>query len=190
MSDDAMSDTVAYEIVVRRALIADDIRGCRELFDAEYLDEHGPWDPVRPYGYAPHDVHVIARADGAVIAHAGWQRRVIRVGQTEITVAGVGGVLASARARGSGLGRAVMETLAASIRQAGDIAFGYLGCGEAVVPFYTACGWQRIVAAEAYIGADGVAVTQEPGAPLMILPLGLTPERWTAGAIDLRGRAW
>ncbi len=43
-------------------------------FDSEY-QEFGEWDPQQPYGYAPHDVHIMARNEGRVVGHVGWARR-------------------------------------------------------------------------------------------------------------------
>lgn len=68
----------------------------------------------QPYGYASHDVHVMARVESRVIGHVGWARGEIVVGTEAVAIAGVGGVLISADARGvrldgelMGVGRAV-----------------------------------------------------------------------------------
>lgn len=158
------------------------------LFDAEYLRDFGAWDPEQPYGYAPHDVHVVARSGGAVVGHAGWARRAIDVGGAETAIAGVGGVLVSDRARGQQLGQRLMAAAAQAMADAGGIDFGYLGCREEVVPFYTACGWRRISAAERSIGRDGRPVDDPPGQPLLVLPI--ASRTWPDGDVDLRGRAW
>ncbi len=127
----------------------------RQLFDSEYLDEHGEWAPEQPYGYAPHDVHVDARVHGRVVGHAGWARREIPVGHEGVAIAGVGGVLVSDAVRGMGLGRSLMERAEQSMNDHHGVAFGYLGCREQVVAFYEACGWSRIVAHERWIGRNG-----------------------------------
>ena len=179
----------ALHTIAHDALRADHVGALRALFDAEYLPSHGTWDPDLPYGYAGHDVHVMALRDGAATGHAGWARRTVQVGDTTVTVAGTGGVLVSPRDRGMGLGGRIMDRLADSVRSGTDVEFGYLGCREEVVPFYESCGWQRIRAAERYIGCDGRPITQPPGPPLLVLPLrpGVT---WPDGSIDLRGRCW
>ncbi len=121
-------------------------------FDSEYLKEFGEWDPQQPYGYASHDVHVMARIEGRVVGHV-WARREIAVGTETVAMAGVGGLLISDEPRGRRLGRELMGRAAQSMRDRGHLAFGYLGCREQVVPFYESCRWKRIVARE---GRSGV----------------------------------
>lgn len=177
--------------VVAHGDVNSDVMGqLRLLFDAEYLDSHGQWDPDVPYGYAPHDCHVIAWRGDDVVGHVGWARRVIGVGGHEIVIAGVGGVLVSGRERGQRLGERLMRRAVESMADAGDVAFGYLGCREAVVPFYAACGWTRISAAERSISRAGRPVADPPGQPLFVLPVDEPFEAWPDGEIDLRGRAW
>lgn len=167
-----------------------DLGELRRLFDSEYLHGFGEWDPEQPYGYASHEVHVIARIDGRVAGHMGWARGEIAVGGATVAIAGVGGVLISGTARGRGLGTDLMRRAARSMRDHGGVAFGYLGCREGVVPFYAACGWTRIHAGERSIGRAGEAVVDPRGQPLLILPIGAPLESWPEGDIDLRGRAW
>ena len=178
------------EAVPHEALNSSDLAGLARLFDAEYLADFGPWDPAQPYGYAPHDVHVIARSGAGVVGHAGWGRREITVGGEHVVIAGAGGVLAEPVARGQRLGERLMTALAQSMADAGGIDFGYLGCREEVVPFYEACGWHRISAAERSIGRDGAPVEDPPGQPLLILPIASPRAAWPTGLVDLRGRAW
>ena len=94
-------------------------------FDSEYLKEFGEWDPQQPYGYASHDVHVMARVEGRVVGHVGWAGRDIAVGTEVVSVAGVGGVLISADARGVRLGSELMEWAERSMRECDHLAFGY-----------------------------------------------------------------
>ena len=179
----------SIEVIAHQELTEADLRGLRQLFDSEYLTEFGQWDPQQPYGYAPHDVHIMARIEGRVIGHVGWARREIVVGTETLAIAGVGGVLICADARGMRLGRELMSSAAQSIRDRGRVAFGYLGCREQVVPFYESCGWTRIRARERSVGRDGEPVVDEPGPPILILPIAPF-EMWPEGDIDLRGRAW
>ncbi|MFB7251910.1 GNAT family N-acetyltransferase [Microbacterium sp. NPDC056234] len=180
----------SIDIVAHEELTFEDRSQLKRLFDAEYFDEFGEWDPGQPYGYAPHDVHVVARSDDAVDGHVGWARRTIGVADAEVAIAGVGGVLISARARGRRLGERLMAHAMRSMRDAGGIDFGYLGCREEVVPFYESCGWRRIRTAERSIGRDGMPVEDEPGQPLLVLPIEREFGTWPVGTVDLRGRAW
>ena len=178
------------DVVPHDALSGLDIAALGRFFDNEYLDHFGPWSPELPYGYAPHDTHMIARSAGGVIGHVGWQRRLIAVGETEVTVAGVGGVLVSAAARGHGVGRQVMRATRESFADAGDIDFGFLGCREDVVEFYVSCGWLRIEAVERSSDRDGRPQRYEAGPPMLVFPVNRQAASWPRGTVDLRGRAW
>lgn len=181
---------LAIDVVAHSDLTADDVTRLRRLFDAEYQQGFGDWDPDLPYGYAPHDFHIAARQGGETVGHVGWARRVICVGDREIVIAGVGGVMVSDLARGERLGSRLMNRAAESMADAGGIAFGYLGCREEVVSFYTACGWTRIFAGERSIGRAGRPAFDPPGQPLLVLPIGHRLASWPGGDVDLRGRAW
>lgn len=122
--------------VAHDALTLDDLAGLRALFDQEYSATHGPWDPGLPYGYAPHDVHHLARTEGSVVGHVGWARRVITVGDAEVTVAGVGGVLVAPHERGRGLAQTLMATAAAErwVDREGRVAEAPPGAPLMVLP--------------------------------------------------------
>jgi acetyltransferase, GNAT family len=181
-------------IVIMRGhddLTATDLASLAALFDTEYRASFGPWTPERPYGYAGHDVHILARRGSRIVGHAGFQRRRIAIGAGKLTIAGVGGVLVAPEVRGTGLGTQLMDAAAAAMRSRTGINAGHLGCREDVVPFYESCGWQRIAAPERHIDRlSGEVVENPPGPPLLILPITLALEDWPSGMIDLRGRPW
>ena len=97
-------------------LTSTDLASLAALFDAEYRASFGPWSPEHPYGYAGHNVHILARRGGRIIGHAGFQRRRIAAGSRELTIAGVGGVLVAPEVRGTGLGTQLMDAAAAAMR--------------------------------------------------------------------------
>jgi len=76
----------------------------RRLFDSEYLGRFGSWVPEKPYGYAPADWRVMGFNGKDLVGHVGIQARVIGVGDRDVTVGGVGGVLVAAEQRHRGLG--------------------------------------------------------------------------------------
>ncbi|WP_348787665.1 GNAT family N-acetyltransferase [Leifsonia sp. NPDC080035] len=161
------------------------------FFDAEYNAEFGAWEPQQPYGYAPFDVRVVARMGTAVVGHAGFQRRVIAVGDAEVVVGGTGGVLIAPEQRGTGLGRRLMRATLAAMRDALPVDFGYLGCREEVAGFYESVGWTRVRVAERSVSArDGRPVHQEAGPPILIAPASRAVVEWPTGPVDLRGRPW
>ncbi|MCZ9884538.1 GNAT family N-acetyltransferase [Arthrobacter sp. B2a2-09] len=166
------------------------IESVRSLFDAEYYEKFGPWDPDCPYGYSPADVHVIATNGLGIVGHVGFQRRLIDVGTVEVPVGGTGGVLVAPQARGAGLGALLMSRVREAMHTAG-VDFGYLGCREDVAPFYTSCGWHRIRARErCFSRLDGTTIIESVDAPILICAATKTAESWPAGPIDLRGTPW
>ena len=184
-----MSD-IRIDVVAHDELTPNLLGDLRRLFDDEYFDQFGVWSPEQPYGYAPHDHHVIASSDAGVVGHVGWGRRTVGVGGDDLVIAGVGGVLVSHQGRGRQLGAKLMARAAQSMREDGGIEFGYLGCREEVVPFYVSCGWHRISAGERSIGRDGRLTVAPPGQPILVFPVGRPLDSWPSGVIDLRGRAW
>lgn len=182
--------TACIEILPHRALLGEGTGELRGLFDVEYLADFGVWNPEQPYGYAPHDVHVIARICGDLAGHVGWARRRIAVGERTVEIAGVGGVLVAECARGMRVGEQLMSSTRRSMLDAGGVQFGFLGCREGVVPFYASCGWHRISAAERSVSRIGSETEDPPGHPPLIMRMGSGIEEWPAGMIDLRGRAW
>ena len=181
---------LTLETVKHSELDRKNFESLRRFFDAEYLQTHGPWNPEQPYGYAPHELHIMALLEDEVVGHVGWARRRILVGNNEVVIAGVGGVLINANIRGKGLGAQVMRAATESMAAAGGIEFGYLGCAESVVPYYERCKWHRIEAAERSIGRNGQHCEDPPGQPLLIFPIINEVSHWPEGQIDLRGRAW
>lgn len=176
-------------VIEHSALRSEEIVALVELFDREYLAEHGAWNLDRPYGYSPADVHTLAFVDSKLVGHVGFQRRTIAVGDADVTVAGTGGVLVDASTRGGGLGRRVMDRAQQAMKDDALIDFGYLGCREEVVPFYQSTGWLRIHATESHVFmGDSRKFVVSEGGPILIFP---TRERaWPNGDIDLRGTPW
>ncbi|WP_373427287.1 GNAT family N-acetyltransferase [Arthrobacter globiformis] len=88
-----------------------DYIGMAALFDSEYVDVWGPWTPKRGYGYARGELHALARSDGQLVGYAATARRFIGVGQTEVLIAGTGGVVTRQDSRGTGIGGEVLSAL-------------------------------------------------------------------------------
>jgi GNAT superfamily N-acetyltransferase len=160
------------------------------LFDREYLDDYGPWTPDAPYGYSPADVHLLVTHGFELVAHAGFRRRVIAVGDHDVAVGGTGGVLVREHARRGGLGGRLMSHLAGAMRSTGGIEYGYLGCRPEVVPFYASSGWHRVTATERSRSRLDGTVVVTTDYPILILPVIRAVSDWPAGAIDLRGTPW
>lgn len=184
-----MADGIAS--VRHRDLTCAQISALRDLFDREYRSSHGEWDPDRPYGYSPADVHVIATDAGRVVGHVGFQVRCIGIGRQNVLIAGVGGVLVHPGHRSSGLGRQLMRAAHESMLSETDALFGYLGCREEVVPFYERAGWSRVEVVERCLSrTDQTTVEISTNTPTLARPVHAELEDWPEGDVDLRGTPW
>lgn len=160
------------------------------LFDSEYGPTWGPWNARYGYGYARGELHALARAGGELVGYAATARRFIGVGDHELVVSGVGGVMTKQALRSQGIGRLVIGALQEAMRTDAPSDFGLLGCRPDVVPFYRSCGFELIdtICRDVRPG-DGMTVVESAGPTLVCAgtrPVG----QWPAGTVDLRGLPW
>lgn len=184
---------MAEIIRVRRHvdLTTTELDALENLFDSEYRNEFGPWNPDAPYGYSPADTHVMAFRGQALAAHVGFQRRLIAVGADEVMVAGTGGVLVAERSRGTGLGGRTMRQAQKVMRDETGVDFGFLGCRREVVPFYESTEWIQVYATERCLSrVDQRSVVVSQGGPNLICSAKRDASEWPDGDIDLRGTPW
>lgn len=187
--DPVLDDGLDLAVIPHRLLTAAQLTVLGDLFDTEYAETHGQWNPDRPYGYSAADVHATISSGATVIAHVGFQRRLIGVGEHDVMVAGTGGVLVHPEWRRFGLGRRVMALAQRAMRDDAAVDFGYLGCREAVVAFYQGCGWRRIHARERHVSIRDASETMtSDGHPILVYAAGGSV--WPSGEIDLRGTPW
>ena len=183
-----------YEVlrVLRRVdLKARELNALENLFDSEYRNEFGAWNPDAPYGYSPADTHVMAFRDQELIAHVGFQRRLISVGSRDVMVAGTGGVLVDERSRGTGIGLRTMQRAQTVMRDEAGVDFGFLGCRREVVPFYESAGWVQVHDTERCLSRlDQVSVIVSEYGPTLICSAKRHESQWPQGDIDLRGTPW
>ncbi|GAA3329441.1 GNAT family N-acetyltransferase [Paeniglutamicibacter sulfureus] len=172
-------------------LTAAELDAHENLFDGEYRNEFGVWNPDAPYGYSPADTHVLAFRGHALAAHVGFQRRLILVGSQEILVAGMGGVLVDERYRGMGLGGRTMRQAQTVMRDETGVDFGFLGCRREVVPLYESAGWAQVHAAERCLSRlDQTSVVVSEGGPNLVCSAKRRASQWPQGDIDLLGTPW
>lgn len=181
---------IDYLIITDEQLTNELENQLRQLFNSEYQADYGEWTRKNPYGYASFDLRVLAISGNRVVGHAGCQKRQILVNDMPVTIAGTGGILVDKAYRNQGIARQLLHHLQkASTRQLGT-SFGYLGCREAVVPFYEACGYVRIDTEEHSLNR----LTRQPevskGTPIMVCD-GLQPaSEFPNGIINLQGVPW
>lgn len=162
----------------------------KQLFDAEYAKEYGKWTRYEPYGYSSFDVRVLAYHHDKIVGHVAAQRRIIQVGTQRVVVAGIGGMLVAPAYRKHGIARRMLVRLQEAIRTVLFADFGYLGCREEVVPFYTACGFRRLYTTETSVNRLTRKTVTATHTPIMVGSGLRPPAAFPDGPIDLNGTPW
>lgn len=127
---------------------------------------------------------------GNMIAHLDFERRMIGVNKVDVYIAGIGEVATHPDWQGKGIGRLLMQQLQTMLTDQFTVAYGFLGCREAVVGYYEKVGWHRVnqVVHEEDINSGETVVSHGPA---LIMPIHQTVDEWiTEGIIDLRGLPW
>jgi GNAT superfamily N-acetyltransferase len=120
--------------------------------------------------------------EGNLVALAGLVRAEVRVGDTTLEVAGIGGVIVTRLARGRGLARVLIERLL-QIAQELEVQRAMLFCVPANVGLYARFGFQLI---------EQPVFAQQPCGPIevpmraMWKPL-TTSARWPTGEVEVLG---
>lgn len=178
------------DLVWETQLTAENREDMAGLFDGEYLEEWGPWEPKGGYGYAPLELHALVYDGVRLVGHAGSARRFIQVGPAEVLVAGIGGVVTASDARRRGVGKAMLGALREASRTSAKAEFGLLGCREEVVGFYQNCGFMRVHNIVRDLSPRDAATVVESRGPTLIHS-GMRPaEEWPTGTVDLRRLPW
>lgn len=177
------------KIIATNTLSLSEINGLKYLFDKEYLEDFGPWTLADPYGYSSLENHVLALDRECIVGYAGSQKRLISVGNENVVIAGIGGVLVDKNYRGVGIASKIMEVLINYNKTSLGADFSYLGCRDEVLPFYLSCGFQQLKRLETRINSEGQLVTEVCSNILVADGLKKVDE-FPQGEIKLNGRAW
>jgi nodulation protein A len=97
------------------------------------------WAGARP------ELRVLGHRDGELVGHAGMVRRFVRAPDhgASLLVGDVGLVAVHPGHQGTGLGAALMDTVAGTLADLG-LPHGFLTCDPHVRPFYERCGWTHL----------------------------------------------
>lgn len=185
-----MTDELRLRFVAERHLTSDDHAAISDLLVAAF-PRHADDFRAASWCPAPPDFRLwMEDSSGSIVAHLGFERRLIGVGDRDVLVAGVGGVATHPGWQGRGLGRRMMVELRRVLTTEAPVEFGYLGCREEVVGFYESVGWHRIhrKVREIDPGSRQWTVTEDP---TLIMPASEPLSAWPReGMIGLRGMWW
>ncbi len=177
-------------LVPEADLTAADHAAINALLLAAFPQYHAEFGASSWYGPFPDYRLWLETAAGEIVAHLGFERRMIAVGERNVLIAGVGGVATHPAHQGQGHGRHLMAALRDTLRTAVPVSFGYLSCAEDVEGFYVRGGWHRVVRdVREQHPITGEWATY--GGPSMVMSALLPFAAWPAtGPIDLRGPWW
>jgi nodulation protein A len=138
----------------------------------------------------PAEYRLWLEQDQTMIAHLGFARRIIRVGEQEVLIAGVGAVATHPDFQGQGVGRQLFAELKKILLTQLPVDFAFLECREAVIGFYEKAGFTLHRQTVYCFHPDQKKWIFDEGAK-MVMPIHETLEAWDAnGLIDLRGMPW
>ncbi len=94
------------------------------------------------------DFRFLVYEDEKVVSQAGVLDHVVTVGNGEVRVGGIGGVVTVPSARFKGHARAVIQAALDFMREEWGAEFGFLFCLDRMIPFYEKLGWHKVVDTE------------------------------------------
>jgi nodulation protein A len=167
-----------------------DQEGCiQTLLLAAFPQYKDIWSKHTFWG-GPAEYRLWLEQDKKMIAHLGFAKRTIRVGEEEVLITGVGAVATHPDFQGRGVGRQLFAEFKKILLTEIHVDFAFLECREAVIGFYEKSGFtlhrQTVYCfhpgKQAWIYDDGAK---------MVMPIHKSLDEWNAnGLIDLRGMPW
>lgn len=139
--------------------------------------------------HGSHPAYSVAIEDeGRVTAHVSVHVRAVRVGDEQVTVAGIMNVIVVPDRRGRGLSAQVMgPAMDEALRRGLD--FGLLFCAPEIEKVYASCGWQTVPTVEVTRIDENGNECGLPGANIaMVHPLKRAD--FPVGPIHLMGNDW
>jgi aminoglycoside 2'-N-acetyltransferase I len=188
-ANDALSPLTA-RLIGENDLTAHDRSNIRHLLIAAYPQYAELW-ALRDFWGGPAEYRLLLLDHtGRLVAHLGFARRVILVGDRTVLVAGIGAVAVLPDLQGQQVGRRLLHRLQHVLREDVPVSFGFLQCRDAVVDFYVKAGLTRVTQLVHSFDPDHRR-WQTDDAAAMILPALAPAQDWPAsGLIDLMGMPW
>jgi GNAT superfamily N-acetyltransferase len=138
----------------------------------------------------PAEYRLWLEREDKIIAHLGFAKRDIRVGEQEVLIAGVGAVATYPNFQGKGVGKKLFAELRKILLTQLPVDFAFLECREAVIGFYEKAGF-TLHRQTVYCFHPGKQEWIYDEGAKMIMPVRKPLEEWNAnGLIDLHGMPW
>jgi ribosomal protein S18 acetylase RimI-like enzyme len=161
----------------------------QELLIAAYPQYAELWSRQSFWG-GPAEYRVWLEHEDKPIAHLGFARRTISVGNQEVLIAGIGAVCTHPEFQGRGVGKQLFTGLKRILLVRLPVEFAYLECREAVIGFYEKVGFTYMRQTVHCFHPDKQMWLNDTGAK-MVMPIRKTITEWDSKSlIDLRGMPW
>lgn len=177
------------QLVAEKDLTRDQEQCIQELLLAAFPQYQEIWSRQSFYG-GPAEYRLWLEQDNQMIAHLGFAKRNIRVGEQEVLIAGVGAVATHPEFQGRGVGKQLFAELRKILLTRLPVDFAFLECREAVIVFYEKAGFTLHQQTTYCFHPGKQAWIYDEGAK-MVMPIHKPLGEWNAnGLIDLRGMPW
>jgi predicted acetyltransferase len=124
-------------------------------------------------------------ANDQLVSHVGIVKHIVTVGEQQVTVGGIGGVVTVPAAQGKGCASAALQQATKFMGEELKVEFGLLFCLARMTPFYQRFGWQEV--------QEPVFIDQASGkipSPLEVMVLPCRSETWPTGPVKLESLPW
>lgn len=158
-----------------------------ELFALAYPRGAAKFSGTRSWSNARPETRIVGTLDGRAVAHLGILRRFLRTeAGTGLLVGDVGLVAVHPDLHGRGVGGDLLRRATAVLARL-DVPFGFLTCGNHVVPYYRSAGW-HLLDGQVTRMIDSRNETVVYGEASMVLPVGAALSDWPHGqSVDRDG---
>jgi len=162
----------------------------RDLLTAAFPGHAALW-LARDFWGGPLEYRLLLRdVAGRLAGHLGFARRLIRINDQPVLIAGIGAVAILPDWQGQGAGRQLLAALKACLATNAMVDFGFLQCRDDVIGFYEKSGFHRIRQPVRSFDPDRL-VWQTDDTATLILPVALPLQAWPRdGIVDLMGMPW
>jgi len=135
--------------------------------------------------WRPKDWHFLVYANDQLLSHVGVVKHVVAVGEWQVTVGGIGGVVTVPAAQGRGYASLALQEATKFLCEELKVEFGMLFCLARMIPFYQRFGWQEV--------QEPVIIDQPSEkilSPLVVMVLPCLSQTWPAGTVKLESWPW
>jgi nodulation protein A len=180
---------MTVHLVAEKNLTSEQEERIQTLLIAAFPQYEAIWSRQSFYG-GPAEHRLWLEQDQTIIAHLGFGKRNIRVGEQDVLIAGVGAVATHPDFQGRGVGKQLFGELKKTLLTQLSVDFAFLECREAVIGFYEKAGFTLHRQTVHCLHIEKQEWVYDDGAK-MVMPIHKTLAEWDKnGLIDLRGMPW